>query len=314
MEIHQLRYFCAVARTGSFTRAAQQERIAQPSLSQQVRKLEEELGSQLFDRLGRTIRLTQSGEVLLPRAETILRQVADARLEIQEHAATECGKLVVGSIPTIAPYFLPAPLASFSRKFPGVQVSVVEEVTRELLDRIHQGVVDLAVVALPIPADHCSRLELFRERLHLVVPQNHPLASQPTVHLKQVEDEPFLLLKEGHCFRDNMLAACRRARLKLKVIFESGHFASILAMVAAGTGVSIVPEMAVEPRKGCCFIPLAEEKAFRRIGVVQMKQHFRTRIHRAFLEHLRQAHEGSASVMGPTLANTRGQRLPDRVA
>ena len=118
MQIHQLRYFCAVARTGSFTRAAQQEHLAQPSLSQQIRKLEDELGTPLFDRLGRTVRLTQMGEVFLPRAEAIMHQVADAKLQIQEMAGTEQGKLAIGAIPTIAPYLLPGYLASFSRNFP----------------------------------------------------------------------------------------------------------------------------------------------------------------------------------------------------
>src|SRR5439155_1335138 len=182
MQIHQLRYFCAVARTGSFTRAAQHEHLAQPSLSQQVRKLEDELGTRLFDRLGRTVRLTQMGEAFLPRAEAILRQVGAAKLEIQEMAGTEQGKLVIGAIPTIAPYFLPSRLASFARKFPRVQVSVVEEITNELLNRIQE-------------------------------------------------------------------------------------------------------------REGCRFVPLADDSAYRRVGIVQLKQHFRSRVHRAFLEHLRQGQE-----------------------
>jgi len=294
MQIHQLRYFCAVARTGSFTRAAQQERIAQPSLSQQVRKLEEELGSKLFDRLGRTIRLTQPGETFLPRAEAILRQVSDAKTEIQEMAGTERGKLVIGSIPTIAPYFLPSYLASFARKFPHIHVSVVEEVTSELLNHMQNGVIDLALVALPVPAIHCQSRELFRERLYLVVPRHHRLASHRTVHLQQIEKDPFLLLKDGHCFRANALAVCGRARLQPNVIFESGQFATILAMVAAGTGVSIVPQMAIEQRDGCCFIPLADESAYRRIGFVQLAQRFRSRMHSAFLKHLQEGREASA--------------------
>ena len=151
MQIHQLRYFCAVARTGSFTRAAEQEHLAQPSLSQQVRKLEDELGTRLFDRLGRSVRLTSFGETFLPRAEAILRQVEDAKHEIEEMAGVERGKVVVGSIPTVAPYFLPGCLASFSRKFPDIQVSVVEELTSELLERVQDGTLDLALLALPIP-------------------------------------------------------------------------------------------------------------------------------------------------------------------
>ncbi len=291
MQIHQLRYFCAVARTGSFTRAAQHEHLAQPSLSQQVRKLEDELGTRLFDRLGRTVRLTQMGEAFLPRAEAILRQVGAAKLEIQEMAGTEQGKLVIGAIPTIAPYFLPSRLASFARKFPRVQVSVVEEITNELLNRMQGGAIDLALLALPVPATHCLSHELFRERLYVVVPENHRLASLPRVHLKQIESDPFLLLKEGHCFRENTLSACGRARLQPNVVFESGQFTTILAMVAAGTGVSVVPEMAVEEREGCRFVPLADDSAYRRVGIVQLKQHFRSRVHRAFLEHLRQERE-----------------------
>jgi LysR family hydrogen peroxide-inducible transcriptional activator len=286
MQIHQLRYFCAVAKTGSFTRAAQQERIAQPSLSQQVRKLEDELGARLFDRLGRAVRLTQLGETFLPRAEAILRQLSDATVEIQEMAGAERGKLVVGSIPTIAPYFLPQYLSSFSRQFPDIQVSVIEEVTTDLLDHLNKGVIDLALLALPAPSTHGVCQELFREPLYLVVPQDHHLARRRAAYLKQIENDPFLLLKEGHCFRENTLQACGRAKLQPNVVFESGQFATILAMVAAGNGVSVVPEMAIEPRAGCAFVRLADENAYRRIGVVQRKQQFRSRIQRAFLKHL----------------------------
>ncbi len=286
MQIHQLKYFCAVARTGSFTRAAQQERLAQPSLSQQIRKLEDELGTKLFDRLGRQVRLTSFGEVFLPRAEGILRQVSDAQQEMHEMAGAGRGKVVIGSIPTIAPYFLPQCLASFAPKFPQILVNVVEEFTFELLDRIEKGTIDLALLALPIPGEHFVCQELLRERLYLVVPKNHRLASQLTVSLKQVEQDPFLLLKEGHCFRENTLSACGRAKLQPNVVFESGQFTTILAMVAAGMGISVVPKMAIGQYKNVRFIPLADERAYRRVGVVQLKQHFRSLAHQEFLGHL----------------------------
>ena len=286
MQIHQLRYFCAVARNGSFTRAAQQEHLAQPSLSQQVRKLEDELGTKLFDRLGRTVRLTQLGEAFLPRAEAIMRLIDSAKLEIQEMAGTEQGKLVIGAIPTVAPYFLPPHLASFARQFPRVQIRIVEEVTHKLLGLVQQGAVDLALLALPVPATHCLCHELFRERLYVVVPRNHRLASSSHARLAQIENDPFLLLKEGHCFRENTLSMCARARLQPNVVFESGHFATILAMVAAGSGVSVVPQMAVEETEGCRFIPLSDDSAYRRVGILQLRHHFRSRVHRAFLEHL----------------------------
>jgi LysR family transcriptional regulator, hydrogen peroxide-inducible genes activator len=288
MQIHQLRYFCAVAMSGSFTRAAQHEHVAQPSLSQQIRKLEDELGTRLFDRLGRSVCVTAFGKAFLPRAEAILRQVSDAKYEIEEMVGTARGKVVVGAIPTIAPYFLPNRLASFGRKFPEIQLQVVEDLTAELLDRLHDGSVDLALLVLPVGGNAYSAQEILRERLYLVVPAHHRLARKPKVHLKEIEGDPFLLLKEGHCFRENTLSACGRARLQPNVMFESGQFTTILAMVAAGTGVSVVPEMAVEQRRGCRFVPIADEAAYRRVGIVQLKQRFHSQAHMAFLRYLRQ--------------------------
>ena len=287
MELHQLRYFCAVARAGNFTRAAEQEHVSQPSLSQQVLKLEDELGTRLFDRLGRSIRLTASGEAFLPKAEAVLRQLSQAKLEIREMSGVEKGTVTVGTIPTIAPYFLPARLSSFARQHPQIQVSVVEEITPVLLEKLQEGRIDLALLALPVVGDHFVSQELLREPLYLVVPQTHCLAGQTRVHLNQIEDESFLLLKEGHCFRENTLAACGRARLRPNVVFESGQFATLLAMVAAGAGISVVPAMAVEPRAGCCFIPLADDASHRRVGIVRLKRHFRSRAEIAFIDHLR---------------------------
>src|SRR6476661_1649796 len=124
MEVHQLRYFCAVSETGSFTRAAEREQVAQPSLSQQIMKLEEELGVRLFDRLGRTVRLTGFGQVFLPRARAILGELKAAKDEVAERQSSVSGPVSIGVIPTIAPYFLPLPLALFSRKYPQASITV----------------------------------------------------------------------------------------------------------------------------------------------------------------------------------------------
>src|SRR5208282_5576683 len=129
MELQQLRYFCAIADTGSFSRAAQQTHVSQPSLPQQIRKLEDELGARLFDRLGRTVRLTELGQAFLPGARAVLRDLEAARTEVVEHKSAIAGAVSVGVIPTIAPYFLPPVLASFSRKYPQLRVTVMEEIT-----------------------------------------------------------------------------------------------------------------------------------------------------------------------------------------
>ncbi len=294
MELHQLRYFCAVARKGSFTRAAEEQHVAQPSLSQQILKLESELGAKLFDRLGRTVRLTEFGKTFLVRAQDILRQLGEARLEIQEMTGAEKGRVNLGAIPTIAPYFLPSRLAAFVRTHPGIEIKVMEETTPALLRMLQEATIDLALLALPVPKPglHCE--ELLREPLHVVVPRTHRLGAQTAVDLRQIENEPFLLLKEGHCFRENTLSACRRARMRLNVAFESGQFETILAMVAAGMGVSVVPQMAMAPHTGCRFLPIADERAQRRIGLVRLRNRYATHAQKLLIEYLKASVSGQA--------------------
>jgi LysR family transcriptional regulator, hydrogen peroxide-inducible genes activator len=288
MELHQLRYFCAIADTGSFSRAAQQSHVSQPSLSQQIRKLEDELGTRLFDRLGRTVRLTELGRAFLPRARTVLRDLETARSDVVERKNSIAGTVCVGVIPTVGPYFLPPVLAAFSRKCPQARVTVIEEITPLLLERIRSGSMDLAIVALPLPGrTHEFRsFRLVHEKLYAVLPKHHSLAKRSSLSLEELQDDPFLLLRDGHCFRESAVAACKRARLQPRIVFESGQFSSILSMVSAGLGVSIIPAMALEKRSGCRFVPLGDERAARTIGAVTLSGRSLSRAHDAFLAHL----------------------------
>ncbi len=287
MELHQLRYFCAVARAGNFTRAAEDQHVAQPSLSQQIRKLEDELGAKLFDRFPRFARLTDFGKAFLPKAGEILRQVGQARTEIQEMSQAEVGTVIVGAIPTIAPYFLGPALARFARRYPAVSISVVEEITPILLDRLHNGHVDIVVLALPVRGEELISEELFREPLFAALPEDHRLAARKSLALGEIREDPFLLLKEGHCFRENALSACRRSRVSPNVVFESGQFSTIVSMVATGMGVSVVPAMAVQQHPGCKFVRINDERAVRIVGLAQLKYRFKTRAQCALTEQLR---------------------------
>jgi LysR family hydrogen peroxide-inducible transcriptional activator len=287
MEVHQLRYFCAVAETLSFTRAAAREQVAQPSLSQQIMKLEEELGVRLFDRLGRAVRLTEPGQLFLRRARLILGELRAAKEEVAEKQSTVSGKICVGVIPTIAPYFLPARIALFSRKFPNAAITVVEDVTVRLLDRLRGGLVDMAVMALPARGHDLECYPLRTERLFAILPKGHALSRKRSLKMKELRDEPFLLLRDDHCFRDTAIEVCKNARILPQVVFESGQFSSILGMVAAGLGISIVPEMALEKRPDCSSVLITDERASRTIGVAALKGHFLGRAPRAFLDHLR---------------------------
>ena len=288
MELHQLRYFCAIVETGSFSRAAQRTNVSQPSLSQQILKLEDELGTRLFDRLGRSVRLTEMGQVLLPRARAVLHELEAARSDVVERKASVSGSICIGVIPTIAPYFLPPILASFSRKRPQARISVVEEITPLLLERLRAGSMDVAIVAVPlgIRGNEFQSFPLMSEKLYAVLPKQHALAKRRAISLGDLQNEPFLLLRDGHCFRETAVAACKRARMNPQVIFESGQFSSILGLVSKGFGVSIVPAMALEKRPGCRFVPLADERATRTIGAVVLKGRSQTRISEAFLEYL----------------------------
>ena len=296
MELDQLRYFCAIVDAGGFSRAARQIHVSQPSLSQQIRKLEDELGARLFDRLGRSVRLTELGRAFLPHARGVLRELEAARGDVLERKASIGGTICVGVIPTIAPYFLPPLLTAFSRQHPEARVTVVEEITPLLLEKLRAGGVDAALVALPLPvrSHEFEALPLLREKLYAVLPNRHPLARGPALSLSDLSGEPFLLLRDGHCFREIAVAACKRAHLNPQIVFESGQFSSILSMVSAGLGVSVVPEMALEKRPGCRFVPLADERAARTIGAITLRGKSSTRLQDAFLAHLRASSRASA--------------------
>jgi LysR family hydrogen peroxide-inducible transcriptional activator len=289
MEIHQLRYFCAVARHGTFTRASQAEHVAQPSLSQQILKLEAELGARLFDRLPRSARLTVFGKAFLPKAERILRELGEAKSELREMSGTEKGEVVLGIIPTIAAYLLPKLLRGFTTRHPNISVKVVEEITPLLRQRLTDGTIDVAVAALPIEGSEFETERLFEEKFYAVLPEKHRLASRRSLSLTELNAEPFLLLKEGHCFRDGLIAACSKARMSPKVIFESGQFATILAMVCAGMGVSAVPAMAVKPQEGCKFVPITGKHSLRTVGIVTTKNHFQSRAQRLLMQQIKKA-------------------------
>jgi LysR family transcriptional regulator, hydrogen peroxide-inducible genes activator len=288
MEVHQLRYFCAVARMGSFTRAAEEEGVAQPSLSQQILKLESEMGAPLFERLGRSVRLTPCGELLLPQAHAILRQFADARQSVQGLLVGVKGRLAVGAIPTVMPYVVANRISGFLKEYPDVDLQLIENKTSSLLEALQAGDLDLAILSFPlsIPDIVCS--ELFREQILLAVAPSHRLAHLAAVALRELRQERLLLLREGHCFRDNALAACRKARITPNAVFESDQFASIFALVAAGAGVSLIPAMAVEGAHGCSFLPIEPESS-RRIGYAHVRRQFRPPAQKAFIEWLRQS-------------------------
>jgi LysR family transcriptional regulator, hydrogen peroxide-inducible genes activator len=286
MELHQLRYFSAIVRAGSFTRAAEQLGITQPSLSQQIRRLEKQIGNPLFERLGRSVRLTAYGEALRKPASEILQQVAETKSSLAHLQGGVRGRLHVGVIPTIMPYLVAPRIGGFASRYPEVELQFTEETTSKLVEQLQSGDLDLAISALPVrnPDIVCS--ELTREPLFLAVGDKHPLARKDEVDLRDLKGERLLLLKEGHCLRDDVLSSCTRAKAELRATFETDQLASIFQFVRSGFGLTVVPAMAAPHAHGCRLIPLRGSN-YRRIGYLRARRHFVSRPMIAFTGWLR---------------------------
>lgn len=244
MEIHQLRYFLAVARTRHFSRAAEQCHVAQPSLSQQIMKLEAELDERLFERTKRDVTLTPAGEIFRVHAERVMEEMELARDKVREVRGLLRGRVRLGVLPTIAPYFLPARLRAFAATYPGIEVVVHEDTTAQLSTAVLTKEIDVGVLSLPVERAGLAAEEFFDEPLLVALPSAHRLATRRRLTLDDLEHEPFILMKEGHCLTGQALQFCRLNGFAPRVSFRSAQLETVLAFVAAGWGVSIIPAMA----------------------------------------------------------------------
>lgn len=246
MELHQLRYFLAVARTRNFSRAAEQCHVAQPSLSQQIMKLEAELEERLFERTKREVSLTAAGELLRAHAERVLEELERARETMREVRGLVRGRVVLGALPTVAPYYLPERLRRFTVQHPGIEVVVHEDTTAQLAQAVLAKEIDVALVSLPVAKAGLVAAEFFAEPLLAVLPRRHRLAraGRTALTLADLEAEPFILMQEGHCLAGQTLQFCRLKGFAPRVSFRSAQIETVLAFVAAGWGVSLVPAMA----------------------------------------------------------------------
>lgn len=288
MEMHQLRYVVAVARAGNFSRAAEQCRVAQPSLSQQIQKLEDELGERLFERLKTGVKLTAAGERFLPRAARILEEVEAAGREAREHHVAVRGPLTFGVLPTIAPYLLPQIVPGFTLAHPEVSLIVQEDTTARLLEMLVACELDIALASTPIRDERFTVQELFTEELLVALPPSHPLAARRRLRLGDLEGERFILMKEGHCLGDQTLNFCTQRDFHPQVSCRSVQVETIQALVHAGLGISLVPAMAT----GLTCAPqpiyrsLDQPRPQRTIALVWLKQRALGRAAEAFRDHV----------------------------
>jgi LysR family hydrogen peroxide-inducible transcriptional activator len=287
-DLRQLECFCAVARAGSFTKAAEDLGMAQPSLSEQIAKLEQSLGAPLFERLNRRVELTPLGEAILGKAQALLEDAAALPDHFERAREGVRGTLRVGAIPTILPYFLAPLLRGFTDRHEEVDLHVREGTTAELVGLVLDGLIDVAVLSLPVEGAGLVMKELFREPLYLVVPEGHPFAAEERVQLRRLSEERLLILKDGHCLREETLAVCDRARARFAGHCEADQFLTIFELIRAGFGVSILPEMARSLSEGCRFVEI-EPKASRRVGYVRLERRYLSNAIEAFTGYLKES-------------------------
>jgi len=288
MELDQLRYFLKVAERMNMTRAAEELGISQPALSRAIQKLEDELGQPVFERRTRAVALTDAGTLLQSRAQQVLSILEDTKSEITDDGKS--GRVRLGAIPTIAPFFLPTVLRDFAKLYPAATLVVQEQTTERLLKSITQGEIDLAVVALPIQSRYLEVLPLFEEELFLVVPTGHPLQARKGIRLQDVEPFPFILLDEAHCLSDHIMSFCRQRSFQPVAVERTSQLAMVQELVSLGHGVSMVPAMArhVDTSKRRIYRSLVGERPLRTIAAVWNPYRFQSRLTRAFVECLKQ--------------------------
>src|SRR5262245_28580018 len=294
MELHQLRYFVAVAQAGGFSRAAERCFVSQPSLSQQIKKLEENLRHRLFERLGRRVVLTDAGRALLERATAILAAIDDTDRLIRDGNNSGGGQLSIGAIPTVAPFILPPVLERFLRSNPSVEVTVHEDLTANQVEAVAAAERDLALVALPILDDRLEAEALFTEPLYLALPRQHSLARRRRVSLDDVRDEPFIVLNEVHCLGEQILSFCHANGCQPRIACRSAQIATVQALIASGQGISILPDMArrADRDRRRVYHKLAGDPLARTIAVIRHRHRYHSPAAERFLTALRgRAHE-----------------------
>lgn len=296
MDLDQLRYFLRVAERQNFTRAAEDLGISQPALSRSIQKLEEELGRPVFERKTRSVALTDAGTLLQSRAQQVLTILEDTKAEITDDG--QSGRLRVGAIPTIAPYFLPEVLRQFSEEFPRATLIVQENTTDALLKSCTQGEIDLAILALPVPAKYLEVEQLFQEELLLVLPPDHPLVQKEKIRLRDVEPYPFVLLDEAHCLSDNIMSFCRERSFQPVAVERTSQLAMVQELVSLSHGVSMIPAMArqLDQSDRRIYRSFTGRKPTRTIAVAWNPYRFQSRLLKAFRACLRR---GKASRQAP---------------
>lgn len=247
MNIRALQYFVKLADLRHFSKAADACFVSQPTLSTQIKKLEEELDVQLVERAPRKVMLTPIGEEIAGRARVVLREIDQLQAAARRSRDPAAGNLRLGLFPTLAPYLLPHVVPKIREHYPKLRLQLFEEKTEDLLTLLSQGQLDAAILALPIEQDGLETEVLFEEPFLLAVPEDHELSEEALIHLEDLQGSELLLLEEGHCLRNHALEVCALAGAHERVDFHATSMETLRQMVAAEVGITLMPILSVKP-------------------------------------------------------------------
>lgn len=289
MEIHQLQYFVAVTESGGFNRAAKRCNVAQPSLSQQIIKLEAELDSKLFDRLGRSVALTEAGKILLPKAKRILEEVQDIQNNLLKEIEEGSGHLSVGFIPTIAPFVLPETVRAFQENYQKATLSVIEGLTDDLVAKLINAEIDVGFMSLPIKHKLIQTEPLATEPLLVAVSDETSLFAKTPLSIKDLEGAPFIALNEVHCLGEQVQAYCYQHKISPDIVCHSAQLSTVKRCVESGLGISIIPKMSavVEGPGQCTYFSITDQPPTRTIVAAWHRGRLRSFLAKAFVEDVR---------------------------
>jgi LysR family transcriptional regulator, hydrogen peroxide-inducible genes activator len=280
MNLRDLRYFVALADTRHFGKAAERSFVSQPTLSAQIKKLETYLGVQLIERQPRKVTLTETGAKILPLARRIVQESDEIVSMARNEHDPLSGKLKVGLIPTIGPYLLPLVARKLRKQLPRLKLMLYEYQTQPLLDKLRAGDIDLGILALPVPLDGLEERALYLESFTLAVPTNSPLAKRASVKVDDLHGETLLLLEDGHCLRDQALDVCSHINIKESEDYRATSLETLRQMVAAGLGITLLPELATRgpfgSGQGLLVKQFARPVPSRNVGAVWRKSTART--------------------------------------
>ncbi len=287
MDIQQLRYVVALSQELHFLKASQKVNVSQPTLSQQLKKLENELGAPLFERAPKNVRLTPQGRKFVPYAISVLDTLQKGIKDLQEQEGVVTGTIRLGVIPSICSYLMPEVLTSLAKNAPRIKVELYEETTSVLVEDLKSGKLDMGILALPVEDRGISAITLCTEPFFVAVAKTHRLAGRKTVRRADLLKERLLILQEGHCFGQQSMDFCKITRQDPQVSFQGSSLESVMALAELGEGITFVPMMAVNKssRTGLEFISIApDERPTRKIGVIWRLSAPLGKAQRTFLE------------------------------